>query len=263
MGSKTPLVLTALIAVAGCETVSDYFTPPLSEAERNCPAVGGYSRQHLERSQTYLSGRSDEELLSNVAASPMPGDAPNALNRLRVRMSGRPSKQITYWRDEETGLWNIAGNNTYAFYSASPPPPPPPPPGPEAFSDPADYEAFLAAEEARLERERNRPPPPDYRTLTAEASARIDELFFDPCVASGPDHLPGYFDLNPFWQEDGDDMYVCPPDGNTWVGEIVLNGAAPRYVSSGCRNEFALSLLLGGVSYPASADLIPLGPEYD
>ena len=32
MGSKTPLVLTALIAVAGCETVSDYFTPPLSEA---------------------------------------------------------------------------------------------------------------------------------------------------------------------------------------------------------------------------------------
>jgi hypothetical protein len=259
MGSKTPLVLTVLIAVAGCET-SQPASPPLpTEAELNCPAVDGYSRERLEASSTYIDRPVESFVPEALSEAPLPDEAVAAQNRLRVRMFGRPDKSITYWRDENTGLWNLQGVRTYQRYSWNPSPPPPPPPPPPEPEDEEAYERYIqrqAEEAARraeaVERARNRPPLPSYRTLNAESSERLDQLFFDQCVAAGPEHIPGWFD-----------PYVCPSDGNSWAGEIVLNGGEPRLVAVGCRNAFALSQLLANASWPNAEDLMPLGPEYD
>ncbi|MAK60945.1 MAG: hypothetical protein CMK09_08200 [Ponticaulis sp.] len=89
----------------------------------------------------------------------------------------------------------------------------------------------------------------------------MDELFFDQCVAAGPSHIPYYFDTA---DEDGDGElggFVCPPDGNYWYGEIVLNGSEPRLVSSGCIFPFAMPKLLRFASYPQFEDVVPLDYE--
>ncbi len=253
MGSKTPLVLTALIAVAGCETTQPAPPPLPTEAELNCPAVDGYTRERLEASSTYIDNPVEGFVPELLVEAPLLEEALVAENRLRVHMP-RTRKSITYWRDEDTGLWNMAGVNAFAIDYAQPLPPPPPPPPPppeedvEAYAQYLEYLASIAAEE---ERRRNLPPLPPFRTLNEAASTRLDRLFFDPCVAAGPEHLPGYFD-----------PYVCPPDGSSWVGEIVLRGSEPRLVAAACSNDFALSRLLSQSTWLQPEDLIPLGPEY-
>ncbi len=250
------LAFASLCALTACQSDGQKLEdelPGVALSEEGCPAVEGYRRDTLEK---FLALKQDnfnwaQSAEENVRGASLPPGAETAAYRLIVNAGGR--KKITYWKDERGANWQMAGPNPFASLAFTPPsslPIPPPPPPPDATQK--ELDAY------RIEQERyeqfwiNPPPPPTHiYDVKPEFSSRLDGLFFDRCVDAGPDFAPGYFTTGE-WSDDHQewDIYVCPPDGTYWKGEIVKPGVPPRLVSSGCRsNNFALTDLLVRAGY--------------
>lgn len=243
-------VFLAACVSGGGETLKTDKTPALSEA--GCPAVPGYSRAILDASVAERDGQVgwDERAKRLANAAPLPSETANAKYRFRVNVG--TIKAMTYWKDEKDDLWKMASKNPFKSVSRTPPPPAPPPPPPPPGASKEDIEAYEEAFRVYSEQWKN-PPPPKVAIfeLTPEYSAELDEMFFNSCLDAGPDHIPGYFDTEPF-MKNGRELkgYFCPPDGLFWAGDIVKPGADIRYVSTGCINDFALTKLLRNSGYP-------------
>ena len=245
-----PAIFLAACVSDGGETPKPQSAPALSEA--GCPAVPGYNRQILEASlaERDADAQWDERARRLADAAPLPSETANAKYRFRVNVG--TIKAMTYWKDEKDDLWRMASTNPFKSVSRTPPPPAPPPPPPPPGASQDELDAYEAEFRAYSEQWKN-PPPPKVAIyeLTPEYSAELDKMFFNPCLDAGPDHIPGYFDTEPFMKH-GRELqgYFCPSDGLFWAGDIIKPGAEIRYVSSGCINDFALTKLLRNSGYP-------------
>ncbi|MAP96400.1 MAG: hypothetical protein CMK07_15755 [Ponticaulis sp.] len=264
MANRNSAILSALmIGLSACQSPgqqTEIGSPPVELNEEGCPAVEGYRRDTLEKFLEHQSKARDinwkERAEAGVSGASLPPGAEDADYRLIVNAGGR--KKVTYWKDDANANWQMAGSNPFETLSFTPTPPPPPPPPPPPGTPQEEVDAFWAEQERLAELRRNPPPPPTHiYDVLPEFSSQLDGLFFDRCVDAGPNFAPGYFATGE-WSDNHEDwdIYVCPPDGSFWIGEIVKPGAAQRPVSTGCRsNKFALSDLLVRAGYVDPEDV--------
>ena len=236
-------LFASCFALASCQTAGGQTASTKSEAgvsafdTATCQGFRAYAMDEMREALSEDERQEESDRVTRILADVhIPDIAKDADTLILAWQGSRPVVHTTIWYDAEAGEWRGYKKQFGTAWGPVPPPPPPPPPPEDATAEQlAEIAERKAKEQARkeaAERAEEELRREGY-VYTTQGTAIIEAWMKDPCFAAEMEFLP-----HPVTLRSGEG-WICPSDGNYWVGEIRKKGETVRQMSVPCGTKTA------------------------